>query len=255
MTAFIAELKLNIRHRACDGFAVGYNIVFPAVMIGLLGVLCRNFYHGGISSFQYYTVVTIPFCIVMVAIIAAAYAGKDDAYAKTAERVLLAPVSVRAIVAAKILSCTLVISLCSILTYTVAAAITGIGIRKMLYISLLLLLLSYMIAAIGTCIGLGMKNFLTVKNVMNIPLGLFGIMGGVFFPIGTIHLFGNVILNLSPFRWINRCMFLMLYDGRTELLLWICLILAVVGSLLGLVSVVIFKKEEYCNGSLPGYEK
>ena len=43
MTAFLAELKLNIRHRICDGFAVGYNIIFPDIMIGLLGVLCRNF--------------------------------------------------------------------------------------------------------------------------------------------------------------------------------------------------------------------
>ncbi|MDO5573238.1 MAG: ABC transporter permease [bacterium] len=254
MTAFMAELKLNIRHRICDGFAVGYNILFPAIMIGLLGVLCRNFSHGGISSYQYYSIVTIPFCIVM-ALITAAYAGKDDAYAKTAERVLLSPISKGSIVAAKILSCTLVIFFSSIVTYIGAALLTGIGMTGVGWISYLFLMISFVTAALGICIGLGMKNFLVVKNIINLPICLFGIMGGAFFPLGTLHPTEAAVMNLSPLRWINKSIFLMLYDGQSILIVRICIILLIVGILCSLLAVTVFKKEEYCNGSLPGYEE
>lgn len=254
MTAFIAELKINFRHRICDGFAIGYNIIFPAVMIGLLGILCRNFAHGGISSYQYYTVVTIPFCIVM-AIVTAAYAGKDDAYAKTAERVLLAPIPKGAIVAAKIISCTLVIFLCSIITYIGMALLVGIGNAGIGLIALVFLTLSFVTAAVGTCIGLGMKNFIVFKNVMNLPICMFGVMGGVFFPIGTLNRAGNTLLLLSPFRWINRGIFLLLYDNSSKLMISISIILAVTGVLCSVAATAVFQKEEYFNGSLFGYEE
>ena len=210
--------------------------------------------HGGISSYQYYTVVTIPFCIVM-AVITAAYAGKDDAYANTAERVLLAPISTDILVTAKILSCTLVIFLCSIITYVGAAVLTGIGIAGIGSIGLLFLGLSFVTSAAGTCIGLGMKNFLFIKNIMNIPICVFAVMGGAFFPIGTIDKVWNTVLYISPFRWVNRCMFLRLYDHQSRSIVVIIIFLTMTGILLSRLAVRIFKKEEYCNGNLPGYEE
>lgn len=254
MAVFMTELKMNIRRRLCDGFAVGYNIVFPVIMIGVLGVLCRNFSHGGISSYQYYTVVMVPFCTVM-ALITAAYAGKDDAYAKTAERVLLSPISVGELVAAKIISCTLVLFFCSIVTFVGAAFVTGIDLYGIGKIILLYLGLAYATTALGTCIGLGMKNFMVVKNVINIPISLLGILGGVFFPMGTFHKFGQMAINLSPFYWIDRSIFLMLYDRKSESILFVSGVLFLAGIVCSLLAVCTFQKGEYCNGSLPGYEQ
>lgn len=254
MRCFWAMMKLNMRHRLRDGFAVGYNIFFPILMIGILGVLSMHFPHGSISSYAYYTVVTIPFCIVM-AIITAAYACKDDAYADTAERVLLSPVSVSVIVAVKVLSCTLTIFVCSILTYTGAAIITGIGVQGIWKIALLFLSLCYATAAAGTWIGLGMKNFMTIKNVMNVPISVFAICGGVFFPLGTFHKVGEIILCSSPFTWINRSIFLLLYDKQQDLLMCVSVICVCLGMICSIGAIKTFQKGEYCNGSLPGYEK
>lgn len=254
MNIFLCELKLNLRHRFSDGFVIGYNVIFPAIMIGLLGLLCREFSHGGITSFQYYTVVTIPFCILM-AIITSAYACKDDAYAKTAERVLLTPLSVGSIVAAKVISTTFVIFICSILTYIGAALLTGISLKTFGVICILFLLLSFVTSALGTLIGLGVSNFLLIKNIMNIPICLFGIMGGVFFPIGTLHPAENFLLNLSIFRWVNRGLFALLFDNQSMLCIVLCVSLLIIGIILCMISVIIFKKEEYCNGCIPGYEK
>ncbi len=254
MTAFTAELKLNIRRRFTDGFSVGYNIIFPIIMIILLGLLCRNYSYGIISSYHYYTVVTIPFCIVM-AMITAAYGGKDDAYAKTAERVLLAPISIGAIVAAKIISCTIVIAICSILTYIGCSIILKMSMQSMGYIVLLFLTLSFCICAMGTFIGLGMKNFIFIKNIMNLPICLFAILAGTFFPIGTFHKGFQFIINLSPITWINRSIFLSLYDYDNSMISIICLTLTVAGIIFGILAVITFKKGEYISGSLPSYEE
>ena len=85
-----------------DGFALGYNVVFPIIMILLLGTLCKGVYKGEISSFQYYAIVVIPFSTLM-GIVTAAYAGKDDAYAKVAQRVMVSPITKEAIVMSKVI--------------------------------------------------------------------------------------------------------------------------------------------------------
>ncbi|MBQ6886149.1 MAG: ABC transporter permease [Lachnospiraceae bacterium] len=254
MAAFTALLKMNIRRRLCDGFVVGYNMIFPIIMIVLLGGLCRNNFYGGITSYQYYTVVMIPFSIVM-AMITASYAGKDDAYAKTAERILLTPVSSKAIVIAKVLSCSMAIFLCSIPVYFGAALVTGIETDNTFYVIMLFLTLSFAITALGTVIGLGMKNFLRIKNIMNIPIILFAIMGGTFFRIGSTQQTENILLNLSPLRWINRCLFLLLFDGNVTLLIEVSIVLFALGLVFTMIAIYTFKKGEYMYGNLSGYEK
>lgn len=254
MREFIALLKLNLRHRLTDGFAVGYNIIFPAIMIGLLGVLTRNLNHGSISSYAYYTVVTIPFCIVM-AVITAAYAAKDDAYASTAERVLLTPVSIPSLVLVKIVSCTLVFFLCSIVTYTIFAVILGLGLRHAGAIAVLYLSLSFAVSAVGSFIGFGMKNFMTIKNIINLPICLFAIAGGVFFPLGTFHRVGKIVLNMSPFTWINRSLFLMLYDERINSAVITGIVTIMTGLVFTVLAIATFKKGAYCDGCISGYEK
>lgn len=254
MSVFKSMLKMNLKRRFCDGFAVGYNLIFPLVMIGLLGFLCKRISYGGISGYQYYTVTMIPFCI-MMAITTAAYAGKDDAYAKTAERILLAPVSRRMIVWSKVISCSAVIFLCSILLYCGLCAPAKIDIDTIGFTSVLFLSLSFAVAAIGTLIGLGMKNFLLLKNVINIPIALFAIMGGTFFRIGTLDAFGNAVLNLSPMRWVNRSIFQLLYGNSYVLLLYVASALLLIGLISTVLTIKTFKKGEYMNGSLPGYEK
>ena len=254
MTAFSSMLKMNLKRRFCDGFAVGYNLIFPAVMIGLLGTLCKKLSYGGISGYQYYTVVMIPFCTIM-ALITAAYAGKDDAYAKTAERVLLTPISTKAIVWSKVISCSLVFFLCGILVYGAAGILTGLEMRSIGWISILFLTLSFSVSSIGTLIGLGMKNFLVLKNVLNIPIAIFAILGGTFFRIGTFNRVGNFVLNLSPIRWINRSMFQLLFEGNQMLLLYTAGVLIIVGSVCAVLAIKTFQKGEYMNGSMPGYEK
>ena len=255
MIAFYAELKLNLKRRMTDGFALGYNVVFPIIMILLLGTLCKGVYKGEISSFQYDAIVVIPFSTLM-GIVTAAYAGKDDAYAKVAQRVMVSPITKEAIVMSKVISCTIVFSICSSLVFGIMAIVAHVPVgTSLMAIMALLVSISFFISSLGTVVGLGMKNFFTVKNIMTIPICLFAILGGTFFPMGSLQSKMQLLINLSPLTWINKSLFLAMYDHNKVLICWITLILLLAGTGCIFTAMIIFQKEEYLYGDLPGYEK
>ena len=60
---------------------------------------------------------------------------------------------------------------------------------------------------------------------------------------------------MSPITWINRSIFLSLYDYDNSMISIICLTLTVAGIIFGILAVITFKKGEYISGSLPSYEE
>ncbi|HEX3021887.1 MAG TPA: ABC transporter permease [Lachnospiraceae bacterium] len=255
MNRFQAMTLFQVRRRAVDGFAIGYNIIFPIVLITILGSLLKGKYDGVVSSYQYYTIVLIPFCTIM-AIITAAYAGKEDAFCQTAIRVIMSPLSKGEIVLAKILSCTIVYSICNVVTLLIAKMIWKVSFQREFFpVVAILSVTAFCVSALGVLIGLGMKNFLTVKNVINIPISIFGVAAGTFFPLGTLDNGLQFLLNLSPLTWINRSIFLYLYDGSKDLLWTLVGIMLVVGATFTYLAMKCFRREEYLNGKLPSSEK
>jgi ABC-2 type transport system permease protein len=245
MNGFIPILYINISKRFKEGYALGYNVIFPLILIGLLGLMSKSTPHGGITSFQYYHVVMIPFCMLM-SMITAAYAGKDDAFANTAKRVLLTPVGTPALVIGKVTACTIVITVFSFFTYLFLGLFIPVDFTKSGYVFILFTMLTFMSSAVGCLIGLSIKKFIHLKNIMNIPICILGIFGGSFFPYYN---------NFSLMTWINRSIFLYLYDNQSNLLIFLCGALCLVGIFIVTLTIYFFQKEEYYVGSLPGYEK
>lgn len=90
---------------------------------------------------------------------------------------------------------------------------------------------------------------------MTIPICLFAILGGTFFPMGSLQSKMQLLINLSPLTWINKSLFLAMYDHNKVLICWITLILLLAGTGCIFTAMIIFQKEEYLYGDLPGYEK
>lgn len=256
MTAFKSMFFANIKRRCSDGFAVGYNIFFPLLMTAVLGLLCKDMFRQEmVTGYQYYGIVFVPFCMFM-SVITAVYGGKDDAYANTAERVLLAPVSVTDIVISKIIAEIVVFTGCSVFVFVFSTLVWKVWeVSHIIPVVLLYSAISYMTAAIGTYIGLGMKDFMKIKNLLNVPIAVFALLAGCFYRLGTFHKGLQFVINLSPLTWVNRSLFMMMFDNNSELLYIVCGIFAVIGLLFTILAVLLFKREEYGNGELPGYEK
>lgn len=254
-SSFKKILFMNLKRRTFDGFAFGYNLIFPFIIIGLLGFLTKNMFEGEISSQAYYTVVTVPYTIVM-GVVTAAYAGKDDAFTNTAIRILCAPVSVLSIVLAKIIACTIVFFACSTIVFITFGLISGIPFKEhVLLILALFFTTSLVTSSVGTLIGLGMKNFMKLKNVLTIPICVLAMLAGCFFPLSSSGMGMNQILLFSPFTWINRSIFQLIYEDTGWLTGELIFVFFIIALLAGLLSCKKFKKEEYMYGELPGMEK
>ena len=245
MNSFKIILKLNILKRLKEGYSLGYNLIFPLILTALLGVLGKSTPYGEISSYQYYHVVMIPFCI-MMSIITAAYSGKDDAFSNTAKLVLLCPISISSLITAKVIACTFVVTLFSFFTYLLLGIFISVDFSKSIYILILYCFMTFFFCSIGCFIGLSTKKFILLKNIINIPICIIGIFGGCFFQ--CYH-------DLSLMAWVNRSIFLCLYDNQKGMLLWLSSIFCLAGILIVFLAVKCFKKEEYYVGSLPSYEK
>ena len=256
MIPFKVLFMSNLKRRLKDGFAVGYNMIFPLFTIWLMGLLFKEIYQKEIiTSYQYYGVVTVPFCI-LLSVITAAYAGKDDAYANTADRILVAPVSDAAIVCSKIFSEVIVFAGCSFVVLILSFLFWNVcSIHDIGEILICYLAVSFVTACLGTFIGLGMKDFMKLKNILNIPILIFAIMGGCFYSFGTYNKLLLFLLDLSPLRWVNKGLFMMIYDDNYALLHVFNLVMVVVGFIFMLLSMIFFRREEYGNGKLPDYEK
>ena len=245
----------DIKRRSRDSFLIGYNIVFPVIMLLLLGYLTSDGYGSSFTGYQYYSVVMLPFCIAL-AVISAAYAGKDEAYRKTAIRFMFTPIHKAQLVLSKLLSLTIVICCCNLIVLLGAMLLFRLPIEdKLIPVFGLLAAETFAVCAIGLFIGFGIKNFIVIKNLINIPIMLAAILAGVFYPFGTLKDSTNFIIQLSPLTWMNRSLFLSIYDDRMSLLFRISLICVLIGIGFTLLAIMLFKKEEYIHGDLPGYEK
>lgn len=248
-------LIFDLNRRMKSGFTIGYSIVFPLTMIILLGYLLTDSFTKEFTGYEYYTLVMVPFCC-MMAVITAAYAGKEDSYAKTAFRLLIAPISERQIFSTKLVSCTIVFGICNVIVLSIPTLIGNLFLRHNIQIIIVLLTAeAFCVSAIGLYIGLSMKNFITVKNFLNIPICLFAILGGSFYQFGTLNKSISILIYLSPLTWINRSIFLSIYDGNNETLYITTIILFGIGVIFTILGMKSFKREEFINGDLLGYEK
>jgi ABC-2 type transport system permease protein len=245
----------DMKRRYKDGFFIGYNLLFPVLLIALLGYLTNEGYGSIFTGYQYYSVVLLPFCV-LLSIITAAYAAKEEAYRKTAVRFLFSPVSRAQLVLSRLLSCSLLLSGCNLLVLVVARLLFGLPVMEhFIPIAALMTAISLAVCSCGLFIGYGMRNFILVKNLINLPVIAAGTLGGSFFPLGSLNPVMEFAIKLSPLTWVNRSIFLCIYDGKESLLWKTTIISILVGLVFTALTVILFKREEFIHGDLPGYEK
>lgn len=245
MHSFDTLLIFNLKRRFKDFFVLFYNIVFPAITIVILGYLTSASYGTVFKSYHYYTIVIIPFCSLM-GITTVAYAAQDEKLMHTSYRYIAAPISIKAIVFSKYISCAVTMIICNSITLLVAAVIFKIDFSGKFYLIILLLACeTLMVTGIGLLLGLAYKNFTNLQNFLNIPIVLFGFWGGAFFPIGSFNTVFAVIIKASPLTWINRSIVLCMYDNQTAMLKITSVILFLTGLIAVLLTVRFFKKEAF----------
>lgn len=247
MSEFIVLFKLGMKKRIKDSFLIGYGIVFPLMLIGILGYMSTNYYsgHGGITSYYYYSMVTIPFCTLLGAI-TLIYVAREESLHKCGERFIIAPISRLSIVLSKILPSTIAISIYNLILLIICRVLFRVNYRGEFFkIYFLLISLGFMSSALGTFIGLCSKDFMSIKNIVSTPILIMAILGGSFFPIGSLGKVFETISYISPLTWVNRGIFMLLNDNKINIYMISLFITIILGLVFTLASIKAFKKEAF----------
>lgn len=245
MRYFLPLFKLGVKRRSKDFFVLFYNIVFPIIIIVLLGYLTSKSYGEDFTSYNYYTIVTIPFCVLM-GIISVSYAAQDEKISSTSYRYMISPISIEDLVLSKLFSCTIVLSLCNLLTLVLLRGIFQMSFGgNFLAVIFLLMCESIVVSSMGLFLGLVCKNLDMLRNIINIPIVIFGFLGGVFFPVSSLNSVISLIIHISPLTWINRAIVACIYDNNLHLLFNISCIFIVISILMTIFTIKFFKKEVF----------
>lgn len=245
MKNFSPLFKLGLKRRSKDFFIIFYSVVFPIVIILLLGYLTSKSYGEKFTSYEYYSIVIIPFCLLM-GITSVAYAAVDEKRTSTSYRYMIAPISKSALIISKFLSCVIALTVCSIVVLIISKILFQLPINgNAVYLIILLLCVSVAVTGIGLFCGLASKNFAAVQNFVNIPIIIFGFLGGTFFPVGSLNPVLSFMINLSPLTWINRGIMYCLYVSNVTVLLCASTLLLAVGALFTILTIKYFKKEAF----------
>lgn len=245
MRYFLPLFKLGVKRRSKDFFILSYNIVFPVIIIILLGYLTSKSYGEEFTSYNYYTIVTIPFCVFM-GIISVSYAAQDEKGSNTSYRYMISPISVADLVLSKLFSCTIILSLCNLITLFLLRGIFHMSFGgKFLAVIFLLTCESIVVSSIGLFLGFVCKNLDMLCNIINIPIVIFGFLGGVFFPVSSLNSTISLIINISPLTWINRAIVACIYDNNLHLLFNISCIFIVTSIFITILTIKFFKKEVF----------
>jgi len=247
LNGFKVLFYYGMKRRIKDSFLISYGVMFPLLLILILGYISTNYYSGenGITSYYYYALVSIPLCIFLSSI-TLMYVAREESLFKCGERFILAPVDKVSIVLAKILPATISTTFYNLLLLIFCKFILKINFNgRNFEMIVILLVLGFMSCAIGTFIGLCTKDFLSVKNLVSIPIMIMGMLGGSFFPIASLGRGIEIISYFSPLTWINRGIFSMLNDNSMVLYFTSIIVALLIGLLFTIGAVKKFEKEAF----------
>lgn len=245
MKSFFPLFKLGLKRRSRDFFILFYSTVFPTIVIMLLGYLTSKSYGTTFTSYHYYTIVTVPFCALM-GISSVSYAAQDEKRLRTSYHFMTAPITKAELVLSKFCSCSIMLSLCNAVTLGIAKVLFRIDFHGDFFTVILLLTCeSIAVAGIGLYLGLASKNLDSVRNFVNLPIVIFGFLGGAFFPIGSLNPMLSSVINISPLTWVNRGIVAGIYENNFQILWIMSIIFTLIGLIFTYLTIKLFKKEAF----------
>lgn len=245
MKNFSPLFLIALKRRSKDFFIIFYNVVVPIVIITLLGYLTSKSYGTEFTSYEYYSIVITPFCLLM-GITSVAYAAVDEKRMKTSCRYMTAPISKASIILSKLFSCVIALTVCGVIVLIISKLLFQLPINgTILYLIWLFLCESVAVTGLGLFFSLASKNFAAIQNFLNLPILIFGFLGGAFFPVGSLNPVLSFVISLSPLTWINRGIMYCLYGSDIRILLYTSAVLLATGVLFTILTIKYFKKEAF----------
>lgn len=244
---FIKIIKFDLLNIIKNPTLVIVNTIFPFIIIGVMGFITKGGYGSlRINSYDYYGVTMMIFTAIMLAM-TASNTFMEAKVRKGNTRIIYAPVSKTKIYLSKLIATYILgtISYSMIILLLQYIFNINFGGKNIIYIMLLINGLSLLGCSLGTMFCSIFKKEELANSIMQIPILLFVLLGGSFFPTESL---GKSIANLSvisPIKWITECTFRIIYDNDFSIYVPTLGIILISSIVCIIICQITFKPEEY----------
>lgn len=244
---FIKILRQDLSNIFHNPTLIFSNTILPLVLIGVLGFITKSgFGDTPVNSFDYYGINMMIFSVGMIAI-TATNAFMEERIKKGNFRIAYAPIRKSELYLSKILSSYLICAICYDILVPLCQYILhlNMGGENIFYFILLLNILGFC----GSCFGIMFccifKQEEQANAIMQIPLFIALLLGGVLFQVHRLGDFVNNIAKFSPIKWIADCSYQIIFDNNFQLFIPTCLKVLGLSVIFIFICQLLFKPEKY----------
>ncbi len=226
-------------------FLVGYNTIFAALLILIMGFLTGGKYADIKDAYQYYTVTLLVYGMLNGAMTASnCFMERDIKRANL--RIIYSPAGSFPIYFSKVLASfvfdyVLHLALLAILHLFLNIAL---GTRPIFFI-LLMAPIEFAAAALGTFFCCIFHSEEATSTLLSLIISVLCLLGGTFFSLDGMGGAFSFVSKLSPVKWLNDAFFALSCDNNTGLLWPVFVGAAVVSALFVAGCRLFFRTEDY----------
>lgn len=245
MRRFASVFGMDLKNIFRNPVLVGYNTVFAALIILVMGYLTSGEYAQSRDAYQYYTVTMMVYGMLSGAMTASNSFMERD-IRRPNLRILFSPAGSFPIYFSKTVASFLfnfgmhslvLLVLCPLLH-------VSLGTRPLLFFALMLPV-ELFAASLGTFFCCLFHTEEAASTFLSLAISLLCVLGGTFFSLDGLGSAAAFLSRLSPVKWLNEAFFILCCDNSTRLLWPVAGGLAALTALLTLGCRMTFRTEDY----------
>lgn len=244
---FYTILKRDLKNLIINPIMLIYCTVYPILIVLILGYLSSDNYNGkSVSSYDYFGVSIIIFFILFVGTISAN--SFMEKRVKTSNlRIMYSPIKLSYIYLSKMTAAFVFSSVCFLASMFLIKLILNVnyGGKNLIYVLIIFELFNLLSAAIGIFFCCIFKSEELANKILSPFLNVFGIFGGVFFPIDSLGKTAEKISYISPAKWVLIGTFKIIYDNDFSYFLPTVIILITLTVIFIIGCKLTFKEDDY----------
>lgn len=245
MRRFFSVFQMDLMNLFKNPVLVGYNTLFAALLILIMGFLTSGSYAHSKDAYQYYAVTMLIYGMLSGSMTASNCFMERD-IKRPNLRIIYSPAGNFPIYFSKTLSSfvfdyvlhvALIVFLCPILHITLGS--------NPLFFILLMAPIEFAAASMGTFFCCVLHTEEATSTLLSLTISFFCILGGTFFSLNGMGKTFAAISNISPVKWLNDAFFALCCDNDPSLFWPVILGAVILSILLTLGCVFFFRTEDY----------
>jgi ABC-2 type transport system permease protein len=245
MRCFLSIFKMDMINLFKNPVLVGYNTVFSALLILIMGYLCGGNYADSKDAYQYYTVSLLIYGMLNGAMTASNCFMERD-IKRPNLRIIYSPVGSFQIYFSKIVASFIFDYSLHLLLLAIICPVLGVslGSNPVLFV-LLMAPVEFAAVALGIFFCCIFHCEETTSTLLSTIISLFCVLGGSFFSLDGMGSALSFATRLSPAKWLNEAFFALSCDDSLRLFMPVFIGAWMISLLLILGCCIFFRTEDY----------